>query len=534
MNKFLNEFLTEKNFTLIMTTAVLLILVIPVGIANVWLGYFKGESPCLLCGHERYGMILVGILGLFIVKFGVKIKYIASVFFVAFWFLFEGLRHVGNHAARDIGMGFGEAIFGLHTYSWAFVVYWAVILAMALMMFFIRPNNELGKEIVSGETKIKNVSGYTKFVGILSFVVVLSNVVQILITDGIPPYGGSGSPARFTWNIAQNAKYWDDHHWHENFTPEKASLWGANQGPKPWIPISNENSALKFNANFADNPLGVKHEPLKILETKELGFAALSAFKKGIAGGIAYDKVNNEFAIISSGGGVYFTDGEFKAASNFATIDQVNGMDTPISVDATYYAPGKVVATALNKTIWGVEKVSADKIDEKVQWKFLREVSGDLMPMFNGSRIPVMTTRGKKGYVLSLAKDPDSRYAYMLTLATKKSPKVILLKYDTKDNQISEETILEFAKDAGAKEKAKTSDFYVTGSDIMGGKMLALSKNFNALIVIDLANKAIEDAYELPNIGDAHDLAIVEDKLYVLSRSENKDKIFILNNPLAK
>lgn len=529
----MSKFLTEKNFNFIMATAVLLILVIPVGVANIWLGYFKGESPCLLCGHERYGMILVGILGIFILKYGVKIKYIATVFFVAFWFLFEGLRHIGNHAARDIGMGFGEAIFGLHTYSWAFVVYWVVILAMSLMMFFIRSDNNLGKEIVSNELKIKEFCPYAKFVGILSLVVVLSNVVQFFITDGIPPYGGSGSPARFTWNIAQSAKYWDDHHWKENFTPQKASLLGTNQGPRPWVPGVNENAKLKFNSEFANNPLGVKHEPLKVLETKEIGFKALSAFKKGVAGGIAYDKANKEFAIISTGGGVYFTDSEFSAATNFATIDQVNGMDVPISVDATYYAPGKLVATAINKTIWGVQRVNQNEVDEKIQWKFLRESDGALMPMFKGSRIPVMTTRAKKAYVLSLAKDPDSRYAYMVSISVKKSPNVILLKYDTKDNQISEESILEFSPLAGAKKDAKTSEFYITGSDIAGGKMLALSKSFNALVVIDLASKSIEDAYELPQIGDAHDLAIVDDKLYILSREGEKDKIFIINNPLA-
>ena len=45
-----------------MTTAVLLILAIPVGIANIYLGYVVGESPCTLCWFERIGMILIGVL----------------------------------------------------------------------------------------------------------------------------------------------------------------------------------------------------------------------------------------------------------------------------------------------------------------------------------------------------------------------------------------------------------------------------------------------------------------------------------------
>lgn len=528
----MKNLLSEKNFNLIMTTAVLLILVIPVGIANVYLGYVKGESPCLLCGHERFGMVLVGILGMFMLRYGVKIKYIATTFIIAFWFMFEGLRHIGNHAARDIGMGFGEAIFGLHTYTWAFVVYWIVILAMSLMMFFIRPDNELGKEIASSELKIKKFCTYTSFVAILSIVVVFSNTFQFLISNGIPPYGGSGEPTRFTLNFKKAASYWDDHHWYENFIDDKSSLLGTNKGPKPWIAGANENTSIKFMPDFKQIPFAVQNEPLKLIDVKELGFAPVSAFKKGVAGGIAFDSTNNEFAVISTGGAVYFTDENFADFKEFATLDQVNGMDIPISVDATYYAPGKLVATAYNKTIWGVEKVAKDKIDEKIQWKFLREVKGDLMPMFKGKRIPVMTTRAKKGYILSLAKDPAGRYAYMVSIAVQKSPKVILLKFDTKDNQISEESVLEFSPDLQLKSNAKVSDFYITGSDIVNGKLLAISKNFNALLVIDLMTKQIENAFELPQIGDPHDLAVRDNKLYVLSRSDNKDKVFIIDNPI--
>ena len=46
-------FESEKNFNLLIATEVLLILAIPVGIANVVLGYIIGESPCTLCWFEN-------------------------------------------------------------------------------------------------------------------------------------------------------------------------------------------------------------------------------------------------------------------------------------------------------------------------------------------------------------------------------------------------------------------------------------------------------------------------------------------------
>jgi disulfide bond formation protein, dsbB family len=50
------SFFNEKNFDFVMATAVLLMLAIPVGIANIYLGYVIGEGPCTLCWWERIGM----------------------------------------------------------------------------------------------------------------------------------------------------------------------------------------------------------------------------------------------------------------------------------------------------------------------------------------------------------------------------------------------------------------------------------------------------------------------------------------------
>jgi len=66
--------------------------------------------------------------------------------------------------------------------------------------------------------------------------------------------------------------------------------------------------------------------PLNILDTKELGFKAINTFKEGVAGGIAYDRTNDEFAVISMGGAVYFTNSEFKEVKEFVAINHVNGL----------------------------------------------------------------------------------------------------------------------------------------------------------------------------------------------------------------
>ena len=79
----LDEFFNEKNFDFVMATAVLLVLAIPVGIANIYLGYVIGEGPCTLCWWERIGMVAVGVAGILILRYGLKARYMAAVFFGA-------------------------------------------------------------------------------------------------------------------------------------------------------------------------------------------------------------------------------------------------------------------------------------------------------------------------------------------------------------------------------------------------------------------------------------------------------------------
>ena len=93
----------------------LLIVLLPVGIANVILGYFMGDSPCTLCWGQRQEMAYIGVVALFMVRYGFKPKYLATMLVMAAVGLYMSFRHYGNHAMRDVGQGFGLDVFGIHT-----------------------------------------------------------------------------------------------------------------------------------------------------------------------------------------------------------------------------------------------------------------------------------------------------------------------------------------------------------------------------------------------------------------------------------
>ena len=50
-------------------------------------------------------MILVGLLGLFILRYGPRLRYVTAVFFVAAFGMQMGLRHLGNFVQLDVDMG---------------------------------------------------------------------------------------------------------------------------------------------------------------------------------------------------------------------------------------------------------------------------------------------------------------------------------------------------------------------------------------------------------------------------------------------
>lgn len=514
------KFFNEKNFDFVMTTAVLLVLAIPVGIANIYLGYIIGEGPCTLCWWERMGMVVVGVAGILILRYGLKARYIAAILFSAAYGIFMTLRHASFSIYRDIGMGFGGDIFGAHTYTWGILVYWVVIVVMSFFMLFAK-DKFIAEDISRADTRIKPLSKYSNFVIALSFIVVLSNAVQALISAGYPPYSGKGSPERISLNNTWTTGVWTRFQ-------KPFSFVGSNVVQKPFIAGEPKEIDIKFSSNAKDGAFVDIKPAVEIKNKLPLPFEAKGIFGKGVASGLAYDLNTDSFGISNTEGGIYFTDSNFKETAH-AVIDKPNGRNIQKAVASTF-VDGMLVTTGFNKTIFAVKRVSKDKIDSYKEWNSFRETTGGLEMPWYRDRPALLTVRSKKQYVLTLSKDPQSSFMYMITVPNNRFKNQILIKVDTKDKMLSGETIITSA--LALKDKRDIKDYYITAGDIMDGKFLAYSKNYNTLLVIDLANAKIIDAYEMPNIGDISGLAIKGDSLFTLTHKDGKVEVVELDNPL--
>ena len=204
-----------KTFYDIVCWGGLLIVLLPVGIANIILGYMMGDSPCTLCWGQRQQMAYIGVVALFMVRYGFKPKYLATMLVMAALGLYSSFRHLGNHAARDVGQGFGLDVFGIHTQMWAEIVFWCVVMLFGLACFLAPRVDALLAEM-KGKPWRPLTTFYKWSFGIVAFIVA-SNCFQALWSTGVPPNWGQGDPVRFSFN----PKYviWDDSSW--------KGMWGG-------------------------------------------------------------------------------------------------------------------------------------------------------------------------------------------------------------------------------------------------------------------------------------------------------------------
>ncbi|MBR8466106.1 disulfide bond formation protein B [Campylobacter sp. faydin G-140] len=206
----------EKIFFNLMSLAALILIALPVGIACIVLGFGMGDSPCVMCWAERITMIAIALIALFIVRYGVKPSYLAALILMACWGLFNGFIHYSIDGIfggyLDIKQGFGLEILGAHTQLWVIVVNLCVFIFLAFIIFASKNLGEIMRKSQDGE--------YGKFIhylplgklATLTFIVIVgANCLQAFITSGVPPYLGSSTPPRMSFDISK--WFWEMDHW---------------------------------------------------------------------------------------------------------------------------------------------------------------------------------------------------------------------------------------------------------------------------------------------------------------------------------
>ena len=467
----------------VLTLAVLALAIVPIGSAVFVLGFVHGDSPCVMCWEQRIAMALVALIGLFVLRFGPRPKYVGLSVLVGAWGMFMGLRHVGMHAARDIGQGFSVEILGSHTYTWSLFVFWVSVVTMAVLLMMLREGERTAAP--------RALRPLEKLTMVVFLVVIAGNIVQAFASTGPPPFMGQGDPVRFSFN----PRHWV---WSlEEWSPAPVTLRGRWAVEKP--------SVEGLPADPAHGPL------TNVPRLEATGRTQIAAPLKGAITGLAYEDSTDRF-LVTTEHGLYLLDGALQNVLRYTIVDAGYSVDLGDFAGGAFLDSKTVMAVGENKSY--VILREDDQADAAKNFRYFLE-SFDKFSEVRRSRFG--TVRARMMYVMSLAFDAAGKSLYTVTVPNSKSKSLVVSRFDAADRTLSEEFTPTLRAGDGPALAAKRSldEFYVTGAAVEGGRLYAISAAFNTLLTIDLAAHEVVAAHSIAGIERPTGLAIKGDHLYV-------------------
>lgn len=121
----------------------LLFLCIVLGI-TLYLEIVLSQKACPLCLLQRLGMIGIGIGFMMNLRFGESSKFYALALFGALFGASVATRQILMHITPGSG-AFGEPIFGLHLYTWSFLIFAGMILYIIFLLALTQTETTRGK-----------------------------------------------------------------------------------------------------------------------------------------------------------------------------------------------------------------------------------------------------------------------------------------------------------------------------------------------------------------------------------------------------
>ncbi len=463
--------------------AVLILSVIPVGTAVFVLGFVFGDSPCVMCWEQRTGMAIIALLGLFVLRFGPRPKYIALSVLVGAWGVFMSLRHTGMHAARDIGQGFSVEIFGAHTYTWALFIFWVCVVTMGALLLIVKET-----DLSAASLALRPLEKLAMFVFLI---VIGGNIVQAFASTGPPPFMGQGDPIRFSFN----PKHWV---WSlDEWSPALISLRGRWAVEKP--------AAASVSADPDAGPLA-NLPALQIESRTRIAFPI-----RGTPTDLSYDSSADRF-LLTTQNGIYIADGSITRVLRYTIVDPGFSVDLGRFAGAAFLDGKTVMALSENKSY--VVLRENDRADADKNFRFYLE-SFDKFDQVSRSRLSTM--RARMMYVMSLAFDPATDSLYTVTVPNSKARRFVISRFDRRDMTLSEEFTP--ALGPGLKfngEKRSLDELYVTGAAVAGGRLYAVSAAFSTLLTIDLATHTVVAAHAVPGLERPSGVAIKGGDFYIV------------------
>ncbi len=139
--------------------------------------FLLGELPCPLCLLQRAGFLIIGIGFLLNLRLGFRPSHYVISLLGALFTAMVALRQITLHIVPGSG-SYGEAIFGLHLYTWSFIAATGIILWIS---FVLSLDRQFFQKLP--------VKGFSKFISnlffLLIFILAIGNLASVVIECGL-------------------------------------------------------------------------------------------------------------------------------------------------------------------------------------------------------------------------------------------------------------------------------------------------------------------------------------------------------------
>ncbi len=476
-----------------LTWLVIVLIAVPVGGA-VLLGLLHGDTPCILCWAQRTSMVLIGLVGLFTLRYGPRPRYLGLAVLLGTWGVFMATRHSALHLARDVGQGFSAPIFGIHTYVWSWVIHWTVLLAIAVLLFFLR------EDAVESWPREPGRAG--RFAMGLFVVVVAANAVQAFTTTGPPPFIGQADPVRFSLN----PRHWV---WSLEELAGRVSLRGSWTIPQP--------AAAPVDPDPSHGPLA-NLSTLPVTDWKQIGVPLA-----GTLSGLAHDTASGRFLVVTDRFDIYLLDSTLARQLHHVTVDPGFSIDLSPFAGATFLGDTLAVL-ATNKSYLLLRPDPTADADR--EWRRFLKTDGGVSELRRGR---FATVRARQMYVMSLAFDASADELITVAVPSPRHRRLVVSRFARRDFILASEFEPLLAPDLALSGADRSlAEYVVTGSAVADGVLYALSDAYSTLLVIDLGEQTVQAAYALPGLERPTGLAVQGSRLLV---AQADGRIAVLERP---
>lgn len=131
------------------------------------------ELPCPLCLLQRLGLFGIAFGVVLNLRFGTRVSHYAISCLSAIFMGAVAVRQILLHIDPNSGDGFGSAVFGLHMYTWSFLIAVVFIVVTLLCMLLEKQFTKFKMQIPKFEKHL------ITFAIALFLILIVANVVMV-------------------------------------------------------------------------------------------------------------------------------------------------------------------------------------------------------------------------------------------------------------------------------------------------------------------------------------------------------------------